>query len=110
MSLTQWLAARTPPPPPSLAERLRQRILEYEATVSVRPDLPADAYVDAAEQLLRQLLRDGCMSRESAPDLLAADALVTYAFEAACDEPELIEQRAELAMARISRLAAERNS
>ena len=37
--------------------------------------------------MLRALLRDDCATRASALDLLAADALATYAFEAAAESP-----------------------
>jgi hypothetical protein len=38
-------------------------------------------------------------------ELLAADALVTYAFEAAADAPTLLSERARQAMMRIAALA-----
>ena len=52
--------------------------------------------------LLARLLSDGCLTRRSAVDLLATDALITYAFEASSDEPATIEARAARAMARLS--------
>jgi hypothetical protein len=42
------------------------------------------------------------MSRAQALDLLAADALLTYAFEAAADEPQSLVARADDAMLRIA--------
>jgi hypothetical protein len=65
----------------------------------------ADRLVDSSEAAMRRLLGDGCLTRESALDLLAVDALVTYAFEAAADEPAAIEDRAQRALARIAALA-----
>ena len=53
-----------------------------------------------------RLLREAATTRESALDLLAADALVTYAFEAAADEPDTLPARVERATARIARLPA----
>jgi hypothetical protein len=45
------------------------------------------------------------MGRAAALDLLAADALATYAFEAAADDPDAIPARARAAMARLSSFA-----
>jgi hypothetical protein len=52
------------------------------------------------------LLADGRTGRECAPELLAADALVTYAFEAASDDSPRLAGRARDAMTRLARLAA----
>jgi len=61
-------------------DELRLRVIEV-VPVSVR----AGSVMDAIEQLpvvatqyLRQILVDACATRESALDLLALDALVTY--------------------------------
>ncbi len=51
------------------------------------------------------MLRD-CSTRDSALDLLAADALVTYAFEAASESPLELAQRATDAMVRMAVLGA----
>jgi len=52
------------------------------------------------------LLKDGCISRENALDLLVADALVTYAFEAASDAtPAAIIALGARAMTRIAAFA-----
>ena len=104
MSVERWLAARTPRPPEALASRmtalLATRRVGAQSTTSV-------VLMEAAESLLRRLLREGCATRESALDLLVVDALVTYAFEAAAEEPELIAERTQEAMLRIGALAAE---
>jgi hypothetical protein len=102
----EWLLSRDPAPPPSLAERLRLVLAAAEDPGRARP--AADVYLTAGEALLGELLRDGCVSRESALDLLTADALVTYAFEAASAEPARLEARAQRAMARIAALGGER--
>jgi hypothetical protein len=101
-----WLLAREPAPPASLAERLQLVIAELDAAEREAP--AAEVYVRAGERLLAQLLREGCASRGSALDLLTADALVTYAFEAASLEPALLERRAQQAMTRIAALAGDR--
>jgi uncharacterized membrane protein len=56
---------------------------------------------------VREIIRENATSRESALDLLAADALVTYAFEAATVRPADLERRARDAMARISAVAGD---
>jgi hypothetical protein len=100
VNTARWIAAREPSPAAALAGRLRQ-------VVRAAPeDAPAaDALVDAAIEHLCAL-GDGCRSRSNALDLLTVDALVTYAFEAACDEPDRLAARAADAMQRISRVVA----
>ena len=103
MTIGEWLATRTPAPPPQLMHRVREA-LGPAATDDVR--CAADQCINAAERVVGQLLRDGRTGRESAPDLLAADALVTYAFEAAGDDPGQLVARAQSAMLRLARLGA----
>lgn len=108
MNAEEWLLSREPAPPRSLAERLRRVLSGTEGANDAPPS--AELYLRAGEELLGELLRDGCSSRDSALDLLTADALVTYAFEAASLEPELLDARARSAMRRIAALAAERST
>jgi hypothetical protein len=63
------------------------------------------ALLASAESAMTSLLADGCLTRESALDLLAVDALITYAFEAAADDPDRLEERSEQALAAIAALA-----
>lgn len=63
------------------------------------------ALLGSAEHAMTKLLGDGCLTRASALDLLAVDALITYAFEAAADDPDQLEERAEGALAMIAALA-----
>lgn len=103
-SIDRWLDARVPRAPASLRLRvgdaLRREAGEGElATGALR----------AGESLLARLLDGDCGSRDVAPDLLTADALVTYAFEADAEggaDPAAIDARAAAAMRRIARLAA----
>jgi hypothetical protein len=53
----------------------------------------ADALLDVADAVMRDVLVAGCLTRERALDLLAVDALVTYAFEAAADDPARLDDR-----------------
>lgn len=73
---------------------------------AARSDADAAACcLDAASELLRDLLARGSAGRESALDLLTVDALVTYAFEAAASEPESLVRRADDAMTRLAAAA-----
>ena len=58
--------------------------------------------VAAAARTVDALLATGATARESALALLAADALVTFAFEAAADEPARLAERARVAMRQLS--------
>jgi len=99
--LSAWIRGRRPAPPRDLLTRI-----EAMAARASRPIPPADALLDAAETAMAGVLRDGCLTRESGLDLLAVDALVTYAFEAAADAPEQIDAHTEAALSRIAELAA----
>jgi hypothetical protein len=100
----QWLDTRRPAPPPLLAARIRDVLGD-----AARRDAgeTADICLAAGERLLAVILRAEPSSREMALSLLAADALVTYAFEAASQHPQSLVQRAAAAMSRISALALE---
>jgi hypothetical protein len=66
----------------------------------------AEALTQAGETLLRAVLdRPPEQAREGALDLLAADACVTWAFEAAADDPSTLPARAQEAMQRIAEVA-----
>lgn len=73
--LSRWLSGRKPAPPQALAQRLGEAVGDEAgappATLATTGALLLDRVVAAAAQDRRQAL-----------DLLAADALVTYAFEA----------------------------
>jgi hypothetical protein len=70
-----WLEARRPPPPPELRARLEAAVDDAELA------LP-DHLARLGEQLLARVVQRPEGGRELALDLLAADAFVTYAFEA----------------------------
>ena len=100
-TVRDWFDLVEPAPPQALRVRLDE-LLAHHADRPVA-DVP-EACLDAGESLLEGLLASGSTSRETALDLLAVDALVTYAFQSAADDPERIEVRATQAMARISAL------
>lgn len=70
-----WLAARRPAAPPTLVEPMTSSLEDSPAS------LP-DHLALAGRALLERVLARPEGGRELALDLLAADALVTYAFEA----------------------------
>lgn len=98
-----WIARLEPAPPVALHHRLRDLV----APSAHRPvaEVP-EACLEAGEMLLDALLTSGSTSRATALDLLAVDALVTYAFQAAADDPNRLEERAARAMSRIASLPA----
>ena len=99
MNAAEWMARRSPALPESLARRTREMLAGTE-------HLPVpEALLAAAERHLSAMLAAGETSRAAAADLLAVDALVTYAFEAAASEPERLAGRAARAEASLSRLA-----
>ena len=95
-----WVATRLPPAPEALARCVADTLAahaEWEA-------LPlAEALVEAAGALCDDVLHGDPSSREGALKLLAADACVTYAFEAAADAPETLVARAKGAERQLAR-------
>ncbi len=99
-----WLATREPEAPSALTACVRQVLEshpEWERLSRV------DAFIEASEVLLRRVLEGGAVARASALDLLAADACVTWAFEAAADDPGMVSGRAERATKGIAVIASE---
>ena len=103
MTVGDWLASTPLSPPPALAARigsaLGPRVAEPLA------EAPR-VFVDSALAVVEELARRGCADRDDAIDLLAADALMTYAFEAAADTPDSIATLAEEAIGRLAQVAA----
>jgi hypothetical protein len=104
ISSAEWLSSRKPETPPALMACVRDLLEshpEWERLSRV------DAFIEASEVLLRRVLEGGAVARANALDLLAADACVTWAFEAAADDPGTIAGRAERATKDIAAIAAE---
>jgi hypothetical protein len=100
--MQQWLASRMPSPPADLLARLSECVgSAAHDTVDVLPERA----IETAERMLRQLLSTGDTGRTTALDLLVVDALVTYAFEAAADQPDTLGPRAQTAMHRLAALS-----
>jgi len=98
--LSAWIRGRSPAPPPHLLSRI-----EAMAANAPRAATPADALLDAAAAAMADVLRDGCLTRSAGLDLLTIDALVTYAFEAAADDAQQLDERSGTALVRIAALA-----
>ena len=83
-----WLRTRKPAPPAVLAERLSQLLASYPPSrLAALLSLP-EALGALGVCTLDSLEGRPPTSREVALDLLAADAFVTYAFEAAAQLPD----------------------
>lgn len=105
MTLGDWLETRTPAAPPALLDRVRAALGDALGTDA---DASFDVCLGAAERLLDSILEEDSATRRQAVDLLAVDALVTYAFEAASSDAERLPRRADDALARLAALAGER--
>ena len=101
-----WIAGRTPPPPASLVARVASLYVDTAPDSPRTAPVQAAGCVDAAERVVGCLIADGATSRASALDLLAADALATYAFEVASDDPATLGALADAAMRRFAALAS----
>jgi hypothetical protein len=102
MTLQQWLDERTPEAPVALRVRIAELVAQHPEWERMSV---AEALLQAGEQLMQDVLAAAPKDRHAALDLLAADACVTYAFEAAADAPVAIRDQADAAMRRIARLA-----
>ena len=76
----RWMEARRPRPPADLGARLRGELMRSGAETDV-----VERLLVAAGAALEHSLRQPGRVRAAAFDLLAADALVTYACEAALE-------------------------
>ena len=80
MTLADWLDSRRPAPPPTLRAHLDRRV--PPTSTGGRGGALPDHLAAAGRDLLERVLSHPAAGRDLALDLLAADALVTYAFEA----------------------------
>jgi hypothetical protein len=99
MNAARWIAARAEQPPVRLRARLDEVTGQQPVEVAA-----ADALARAGHDLLAAQLAAGATARDAALDLLTADALVTYAFEAAADDPATLDARAATTMRMIAAL------
>lgn len=103
LSPAEWMRARAGDAPEPLLGRVEEILASLELPASTPV---AEALLRAGEVLLDAVLRAASgEGRGVALDLLAADACVTWAFEAAADAPGTLGARAEAAMRRIAEVA-----
>lgn len=103
MTVGAWLESRTPRAPAALAARVRGALGTRLAEDAAATQRVCEA---AAEELVAGLLARGETGRDSALDLLAADALVTYAFEHAAESAADLDVEAGAAMERMAAIGA----
>jgi len=94
-----WFRAREQEVPATLAAQLRGTLAEVSRDADTHM---ADRLVEAGVELAATVARAAPMTRAQALDLLTADALITYAFEAAADDPAQLVARADAAMRAIA--------
>jgi hypothetical protein len=80
-----WLQSREPQPPRALADQLDAVVRAAPDSLFAAESLAA-AIAGVGLHSLRSVVRRQGVSYDTAMDLLAADAFVTYAFEAAAEE------------------------
>jgi hypothetical protein len=78
VNVRDWVGQRTPTPPAALVRRMLDFLGDDAASDASRT---AELCLGAAERALHDLVDAGRFGRDSAIDLLAIDALTTYAFE-----------------------------
>ena len=106
MTIREWLSARASAAPSAL----NSRILEI---VGRQAELPATGattvFIEAARDTLQRLVDDEQYGRDGALDLLAADALMTYAYEHAAERASaaVLETMALSGASRVATLTAE---
>ncbi len=103
MTVGAWLESRTPEAPAALAARIREVLGARWSDDASHTHAACEA---AAEELLASLLAARETGRETALDLLAADALVTYAFEHAAAAAVDLDGEAGAVMARVAAIGA----
>ena len=103
--LKEWLASRIPPAQPRLAARLDAAV----ADVADGRDQIPQSLVEVACVVLRDTLVQSNTARNgtAALDLLAVDALITYAVEAAAEDCERFATLTDEMIARLSIIAAD---
>lgn len=95
-----WLSTRQPAPPSALAERLDALLTCFSDRLTALSGL-SDSLAAVALWTLDSLEGRDPRAESVALDLLAADAFVTYAFEAAAEAGEDVGQVAETVLARL---------
>jgi len=82
VTVAEWLTARAPEAPGVLMERLHALLA---ADLHASAERGADVFLAAAGASLARVLEERRFGRDGALDLLAVDALMTFAFEHAAE-------------------------
>jgi hypothetical protein len=82
----EWLTSRVPPAPP----RLLDQILRALGSAADAPADPSNM-LQAAGRVAGEVQRPPRQTRDDALDVLAADALVTFAFELGAERGDSLE-------------------
>ena len=102
MTVGDWLAQRTPVAP----EALRQRVVFQLGDARGAPASNASAAcAEAGVRVVESLISTECSQRQNAIDLLAADALVTYAIENAAEHSRDFAAEMDQLVARVAAVA-----
>ncbi len=102
MTVGDWLTSRLGLAPPVLAGQV---LAALDADMHRGAEELPELCLTQGEKLLRDLLLRNPDSRERAGELLLVDALITYAFEAAIENVQTLDDRARQAIVRLSALA-----
>ena len=106
MNANEWLQSRRPRPPATLVERLELAVTPFSSdTTMSRSEIFAGAAAAILSDLIPPAASEMSTRRQVAIDLLAADALVTYAIEAAAEECDAFGQNVDGVIARLASLA-----
>jgi hypothetical protein len=81
VTVKDWIASRKPPAPPAL---LQQMLVLLGPDADQPEGRTSEVCLGAAARGLETVLVEKRFAREHAAELLAVDALTTYAFEHAC--------------------------
>ncbi|MHB1311051.1 MAG: hypothetical protein ACYC3L_03455 [Gemmatimonadaceae bacterium] len=103
MPLRRWLDSRVEEAPAALKARIG-RLVDAHPEWEQMP-VP-EALIAASDVLMADVLAANARDRRTALDLLAADACVTYAFEAAAETPLMLVGLAERSMRHMALLVA----
>ena len=101
LSAAEWVGQARPESPPALVARVREVLDAHPAWGKLAV---VDALLEAADALLKEVLKDGEAGRDRALDLLAADACVTWAFEVAAEDPDSLGEQARATMQRLGKV------
>lgn len=101
--MRDWIASQSPPVPTRLAERLSAALAAADYSGREAPE----SLVETAAGILQRTFADPNdeRNRAAALDLLAADALITYAIESAADDCDSFVAQIDAMVKRLSSIA-----